>query len=268
MNFLKKFSILFLFIFFVSFFCLNYVQAFTLNEDAKEKISNRLNSLVEYVQNGETDKLLNLIDPEKENLKNEIKEQLSFNKTDYQLDFLPLDKNLEVIGSNQARVKSGVTLKKFGWEISGSSAFFELEKINGEWLITDTDFHQKTGLGYIWNILKKYLIVLIPVLLIIFAFWLWMLIDVIKRDLDGKIWWILLIIFLDIFGAIIYFFAVKRIEDKKSIAEKRMEKLENWLKKNINYSEERLRQTSKKGGATDEEFEKAYKKVKFLKKEK
>lgn len=40
-------------------------------------------------------------------------------------------------------------------------------------------------------------------------FWIWMLVDCIQRRMDGtqKIIWVLVIIFLNVLGAIIYFFA-------------------------------------------------------------
>ena len=58
------------------------------------------------------------------------------------------------------------------------------------------------------------------ILLLIFAsigFYIWMLVDSIMRDYeknDEKLVWILLIVFTQIIGAIIYFFVVK-LNDKK-----------------------------------------------------
>src|SRR3989338_3153778 len=52
---------------------------------------------------------------------------------------------------------------------------------------------------------------------LLFLFWLWMLIDCLKRNFKGdyeKIVWILVMIFLHILGAVIYYFVVK-IGDKK-----------------------------------------------------
>ena len=46
--------------------------------------------------------------------------------------------------------------------------------------------------------------------LILLAFWVWMLVHAIKHDIDYKPVWILVLWFLNIFGAIIYYFAVKR----------------------------------------------------------
>ena len=52
---------------------------------------------------------------------------------------------------------------------------------------------------------------------ILFLFWLFMLIDCLKRDFrkDGdKIAWVIVIIFLQVFGALIYYFVVK-VKNKK-----------------------------------------------------
>ena len=49
------------------------------------------------------------------------------------------------------------------------------------------------------------------------VFWIWMLVDCIKRDFkkeDEKIIWLLVIILVQVIGAIIYYFVVKR-KDKK-----------------------------------------------------
>ena len=42
------------------------------------------------------------------------------------------------------------------------------------------------------------------------VFWLWMLIDCLKRDFKDKMLWVILLVFLNILGAILYFFFVKR----------------------------------------------------------
>ena len=55
------------------------------------------------------------------------------------------------------------------------------------------------------------------ILILAMIFWIMMLIDVIKRDFskeNDKIVWLLVIIFLGIIGAIVYYFVVKK-EDKK-----------------------------------------------------
>ena len=51
---------------------------------------------------------------------------------------------------------------------------------------------------------------------LVFAFWIWMLIDCLKRNFkkdNDKIVWVLVIVFLSVLGASIYYFVVK-VNDK------------------------------------------------------
>ncbi len=109
---------------------------------------------------------------------------------------------------------------KFGTSGTGSStgltANFEVENINGKWLISYTDFYTKDHFFKIIAIPSAVLIILI---LVGFVFWIWMLIDCLKRDFDkpnDKIVWVLIIIFLQIIGMIIYYFMVKRKGKKEA----------------------------------------------------
>ena len=57
----------------------------------------------------------------------------------------------------------------------------------------------------------------------LFVFWLWMLVDCLKRDFKKdyeKIVWVLVMIFLHLLGAIIYYFVVK-ISKKVVVKEKK-----------------------------------------------
>jgi len=49
------------------------------------------------------------------------------------------------------------------------------------------------------------------------VFWIWMLVDCVRRDYkknDEKLIWVLIIVFAQIIGAIIYYFVIK-LKDKK-----------------------------------------------------
>jgi hypothetical protein len=54
----------------------------------------------------------------------------------------------------------------------------------------------------------------------VIIFWIWMLVDAIKRPSEGfaRLPWILLIVLSVPLGAIIYYFAVKAPADKKKVA--------------------------------------------------
>lgn len=72
------------------------------------------------------------------------------------------------------------------------------------------------GFGIVTGIF--FIILLVIVLsILLFVFWLWMLIDCIKRkfsDDSQKVVWILLMVFLGVIASLIYYFAVYR-ESKK-----------------------------------------------------
>jgi len=50
--------------------------------------------------------------------------------------------------------------------------------------------------------------------LFFFIFWVRMLLDAIKNQKENKLMWVLLIIFLNLIGTIIYYFVEKRPRDK------------------------------------------------------
>jgi len=59
---------------------------------------------------------------------------------------------------------------------------------------------------------------------LLFLFWLWMLVDCLKRNFKGdyeKIVWVLVMIFLHVLGAVIYYFVVKVGEKKAGKERKR-----------------------------------------------
>lgn len=55
-------------------------------------------------------------------------------------------------------------------------------------------------------------LVVLAAALFLFVFWLWMLVDCLKRDFKrdiDKVVWIIVLIFLHLLGAIVYYFVVK-----------------------------------------------------------
>ena len=63
------------------------------------------------------------------------------------------------------------------------------------------------------------LIPLFAVLIIAFAigsvvFWVWMLIDCLERKFKDKLAWIIVLIFLHVLGAVLYYFLVKSKREK------------------------------------------------------
>lgn len=65
----------------------------------------------------------------------------------------------------------------------------------------------------VFGIFKTLAWLFVPLLIVAVIaglFTLWMLIDCIKRDFDNKVLWVILILFLNVLGAILYYFMVKR----------------------------------------------------------
>ena len=62
------------------------------------------------------------------------------------------------------------------------------------------------------------MLLIFAIVVLIFVFWIQMMIDCLKRNFksDGeKIAWTIVIVFLGILGAAVYYFVVKKAEDKK-----------------------------------------------------
>jgi len=193
-----------------------------LSSEDKQQITNNLDSLVQAVNEGDTQKISTLISPDNQTLQSEIQERIE-GGIEYQLDYSPFDKNAEVLSENKVKVKARFAASGVGWKVSGLSTYFVFEKQDNQWLITDTDFHKKLDSEYAEYVflgrLKRVFIFGIPIFLLLFVFWLWMLIDCAKREFDDKLLWIILLIFLGLIGAILYFFIVKR----KNITRKPLE---------------------------------------------
>jgi len=202
---------LFIFLLTLSLFLIGFV-AFAqadLSPTDKQQIAGNLDSLVHAINTGDIERVILLISPNNPILQAEVRERVR-GVMRYQLSYAPIDKNIEMLATGQAKVKARFAAEGPGWSVSGLSNYFVFEKQNNQWFIIDTDFHKKLGTDYVFGILKKVFVFGGPIFLILFAFWLWMLIDCIKREFDDKALWIILIIFLSFIGVILYFFFVKR----------------------------------------------------------
>ena len=81
------------------------------------------------------------------------------------------------------------------------------------------DFMGMSGMSFFMG----FGLVVLAAVLFLFIFWLWMLVDCLKRDFKrdtDKIVWIIVLIFLHLLGAIVYYFVVK-VGHKAAKAEKK-----------------------------------------------
>lgn len=116
----------------------------------------------------------------------------------------------ETLENGSIQASGRFSAEGVGWSISGFKSHFTYENIDGEWLLVQTDIVSKMSTDGIFTVLITVMAVFIPVMFLGFGFWLWMLIDAIQRPIENKTMWVLLLIFFQVFAAVIYFFAVRR----------------------------------------------------------
>ncbi|UCG95084.1 MAG: PLDc_N domain-containing protein [archaeon] len=66
------------------------------------------------------------------------------------------------------------------------------------------------ALGIIWFLTSLFMFSLMAL-----VFWFWMLIDLLKRDTKDKLVWVLVFIFLNVIGAVLYYFLVYAEKQRK-----------------------------------------------------
>lgn len=174
--------------------------------DTKEVIS-RLEYLVNAINEGNSRKAASVISPNNPNLQKEVYSAVQ-GRIEYNLQV----NSITAIDGNKIKATGTFSARGSGWSLNGLQNHFVFEKYSGYWLISDTDFHQKLSQDYALQMLKKIGMVAVPLFLIFGGFWLWMLIDCVRNESGSK--WVIVIIFLSILGAILYFFVVRRKRNK------------------------------------------------------
>ncbi len=145
--------------------------------------------------------------------------------------------------TNHAKFTADVSIQTENPNYQGTStAYFLFSKENDEWYLFDTDFYKYLGSPFFNSdasgndafatsslgtqtganlavgataISLVFIGVFFIVGLLFFIFWLWMLISVIRRpSFPDKIVWVLVVLLLQILGAIIYYFAEHRAYKK------------------------------------------------------
>jgi hypothetical protein len=173
----------------------------------KQEISAQMHLLIEAVNNSNTEKITDLLSP---NASEELKLEIVNNIENKDIDYKQNIGLFEKLENNKIKVKGKYSASGLNWHSSGFSNYFIFEKNNNEWLLVESNFAKKLSIGYIFESIKTILLYIIPIFLILTIFWIWMIIDVATRPIDEKIVWVLIVIFLNFLGAIIYFFTARR----------------------------------------------------------
>jgi len=174
----------------------------------KEEIKQNINIIEQSLGEGDVSSILSLISPNAPSkLKNEIENILEDKKIHFTEDDIS---SWTDISSSSVKITGSFSASGHNWKTSGLENYFIFEKVNGRWLLLDTDFHQKLSPGYWWNFIMKIMAFACPIFLATFAFWVWMLVDCLNKSSRDKLIWVLVIIFLNILGAVLYFFIERK----------------------------------------------------------
>jgi hypothetical protein len=182
----------------------------------KTQVQNQVMLIANSINSNNIDDILNLVS---DNARTGLKQEIENNLRGQTIQFQQTIVSYQDLGNNKMKVKCVYSARgSTGWYIDGISNYYTFEKTGNSWLLVDTDFHQKLGSGYVLKTVGKIFTVVsaigVPIVILLCAFWLWMLIDAIKREFENKVLWIILIILLGFLGAILYFFIVRRKSQK------------------------------------------------------
>lgn len=169
-----------------------------LNYEDKQKVSRVINNVVESVNSNDLESIAqNLTSDSSSELMIKIRKNLTGKSIRYRQDL----SSWTQLSPDKVRVEGDFSAKGVGWSKQGPGIFFELEKHQGAWQISDTNFYK-------FELDLTILYFLIPLALAIFGFWLWMLIDMMMKEIpqNVKVVWLLLFMFFHIITAIVYFF--------------------------------------------------------------
>lgn len=212
---MAKIEITILFILSILLFSSNVIAEVSSTD--KTHIQNQVTIIANSINNNDVNPISNMLSPNaRPGLRNEIENNVV---AAGMMQFQQRISSYEDLGNNQVKVNGIYAATGPGWNADGMSNYYIFEKSGDSWLLIDTDFHQKLGAGYVFKFIGNIFLIILPFLIIFGAFWLWMLIDCIKRQFEDKMMWILLIIFFSIIGAILYFFMMRKklIQQEKMI---------------------------------------------------
>ena len=181
----------------------------------KKEIQDQIALITNLVNKNDINSIANIVSPNaRPDLRNEIESNLAGKMVQFQQSV----SSYEDLGNDQVKVKCRYSAAGPGWSINGMPNYYIFEKSGDSWLLVDTDFYQKMGADYVSKFVEKIFLIILPIIIIFSAFWFWMLIDCIKRQFKDKTMWILLIVFFNFIGAILYFFMMR----KKLIQQEKM----------------------------------------------
>ena len=186
-------------------------NVFAVTLDEKTQIRDRVEFIERLVNQNSILSIQTIISPNANpELFQEIQNQIYGKKIKLEQSITKYEK----INENKIRVETRFSAEGINWHVRGFKNYYLFEKHEGDWLLLDTDFHEKLSPRFVAEFTGRLFLIIVVIILLIglplFAFWLWMLIDAVQREFNDKTLWIVLIVLLGSIGAIIYFFAIRR----------------------------------------------------------
>lgn len=200
---MKKYLVLIIFLIFL----LSFNSVFAISTEDENKISEKMNLIVNSINNNsDVESIYDNISPNASiNLKEDIRKNIEGKKFKYGIQL----EDVEEIEPEKIKLNCRfIAIKNIGYiihftsKIEGLKTYFIFEKIDGEWYLLESDFAKKLD--------SKVFNLVFVIVLLIFAFWIWMIVDVAKKPIKSKTLWVLVIILFNFIGAIIYFIFPRR----------------------------------------------------------
>jgi len=133
------------------------------------------------------------------------------------LEFQIYDAEYSQIDAMHYRIDTRYSIKAHSgertWSTSGLSLYMIIEDTPEYLYIADTNLlnvFDGLSMGDFSGAVVGVFFAIVAVGLLFMAFWIWMLVDVLKRDIPDKTLWVVLIVFTNWIGAFIYFFVVRK----------------------------------------------------------
>jgi len=145
-----------------------------LSSSDKKQIQNQVALIANSVNNNDMDTILGILS---KNARAGLKDEIETNLRGKTIKFQQSISSYEDLGDNKVKVKGRFATEGIGWSVRELSNYFIFERVNGRWLLLDTDFHQKMGADYVFEIVSNIFVIITPILILLGIFWLWMLID-------------------------------------------------------------------------------------------
>ena len=182
-------------------------SVFALDNTDQAALQQNVDEIVVSINKGDSTNIIAILSPNAApELISALKKAVDMKKLEFQQQIT----GYKELTTNKIQLDGVYAVTALNWNSSGLGDSFVFEKLNGKWLLLDTDVASKLDPSSVVGLIGKIFGIAALITLIPAIFWLWMLIDAIRKPIENKPLWIILIILLNLLGAILYFFIPRR----------------------------------------------------------